>query len=184
MLPGRGVGQRESLHDESPINSARAAMTWKTSRAPGVVVHRVQGPNPVPRRRGPATLTTSQRYVTPSQAAVAALPVYRNPGKPPTPATAGVPLRSVMHRTASGQEGINVPSFGARDAQVLGNPWHSLGPARPGVVVAGIPQQPRRQHAGAPRFFSMREPADQVGTYVVTSKDVRGLLLTWTNVGS
>jgi hypothetical protein len=31
VLPGRGVEQREPLHDESRINSARAAKTWKTS---------------------------------------------------------------------------------------------------------------------------------------------------------
>ena len=46
VLPGRGVGQREPLHDESRINSARAAKTWKTSRPPGVAVHLVQGPEP------------------------------------------------------------------------------------------------------------------------------------------
>ena len=46
VLPGRGAGQREPLHDESRINSARAAQTWKTSRPPGMVVHLVQGPEP------------------------------------------------------------------------------------------------------------------------------------------
>jgi hypothetical protein len=72
VLRGRGAGQREPLHDESRINSARAAKTWKTSRPPGVVVHpyrtgtRCRAVQPGPR------LTTLQRYVTPSQAAVAA----------------------------------------------------------------------------------------------------------------
>jgi hypothetical protein len=38
--------RREPLHDESRINSARAAKTPRTSRPPGVVVHLVQGPEP------------------------------------------------------------------------------------------------------------------------------------------
>jgi hypothetical protein len=35
VLPGRGAGQRELLHDQSRINPARAAPPWKTSRPPG-----------------------------------------------------------------------------------------------------------------------------------------------------
>jgi hypothetical protein len=58
VLPGRGVEQREPLHDESGMNLARAAKTWKTSRPPGVVVSSAscRDRNPVPRRRSPATM--------------------------------------------------------------------------------------------------------------------------------
>ena len=80
VLPGRGAGQREPLHDESRINSARAAQTRKTSRPSGAVVHLVQGPEPGAAAAQPRPrLTTLQRYVTPSQAAVAALIASSDP---------------------------------------------------------------------------------------------------------
>jgi hypothetical protein len=64
------------------MNSARAAKTWKTSRPPGVVVHLVQRTGT--RCRGGAArpwLTTLQRYVTPSEAAVGALMAASNPDR-------------------------------------------------------------------------------------------------------
>ena len=82
VLPGRGVAQREPLHDESRINSAGAAKTWKASRPPGVVVHLVQGPEPGAAAAQPRPrLTTLQRLVTPSQAAVAALMASSDPDR-------------------------------------------------------------------------------------------------------
>ena len=81
VLPGRGGGQREPLHDESRINSARAAKTRKTSRPPGVVVHLAQGPEPGAAAAQPGHGSPPCSGTSHSQAAVAALMASSDPDR-------------------------------------------------------------------------------------------------------
>ncbi len=81
VLPGRGAGQREPLHDESRINSARAAQPRKTSRPPGVVVHLVQGPEPGAGAAQPSHGLPPCSGTSHSLAAVAALMASSDPDR-------------------------------------------------------------------------------------------------------
>jgi hypothetical protein len=58
VLPGRGVEQREPLHDESPdeLGQGREDAENQPAARGGGVQHLVQDRNPVPRRRSPATM--------------------------------------------------------------------------------------------------------------------------------
>jgi hypothetical protein len=82
VLAGRGVGQREPLHDESRINSARAAKTWRTSRPPVVVVHLVLGPEPGAAAAQPGHGSPPCSGTPHSQAAVAAPMGSSDPDRP------------------------------------------------------------------------------------------------------
>jgi len=81
VLPGRGVRQREPLHDESRINSAGAAKTWKASRPPGVVVHLVQGPEPGAAAAQPGHGSPRCGGTSHCQAVVAALMASSDPDR-------------------------------------------------------------------------------------------------------
>jgi hypothetical protein len=58
VLPGRGVEQREPLHDESPdeLGQGREDVEGQSAARGGGVQRLVQDRNPVPRRRSPATM--------------------------------------------------------------------------------------------------------------------------------
>ena len=82
VLPGRGAGQREPLHDESPdeLGQGRAAVEDQPAARSGGAPRTGTGT----RCRGGAArpwLTALQRYVTPSQAAVAALMAASDPDR-------------------------------------------------------------------------------------------------------
>jgi len=104
VLPGRGAGQREPLHDESRMNPARAAKTWKASRPPGVVVHLVQGPEPGAAAAQPGHGSPPCSGTSHSQAAVAALMASSDPDRRPLtgPFRAHVRHRALAGPTAAG----------------------------------------------------------------------------------
>jgi hypothetical protein len=95
VLPGRGAGQREPLHDESPdeLGQGREDVQDQPAARGGGVQRHVPGPDPVPRRRRPATMvirSCRDRASRSRPGTTRASPAQRQPGHAASPARATV----------------------------------------------------------------------------------------------